>query len=226
MPNLPVGEPVAATEPAGRPRATDYDGHQAVLSPLGPEAVIDDLYSGSHGDPETESLWTYMGYGPFADRNAMLAWLRGCADSKDPLFLSVKDKARGTAVGMVSFLAIRPEMRCVELGHIWYVPKAQGTGINTEAVYLMLREAFERGYRRVEWKCDSLNERSRRVAAKLGFTFEGVFRQHMIVKGRNRDTAWFSMLDGEWPRTKRSLEEALRSRVTFTGRDGPLLTGP
>jgi RimJ/RimL family protein N-acetyltransferase len=111
---------------------------------------------------------------------------------------------------MLSFLAIRPEMRSVELGHIWYVPKAQGMGINTEAVYLMLREAFEQGYRRVEWKCDSLNARSRHVAEKLGFTFEGVFRQHMIVKGRNRDTAWFSMLDGEWPRARESLEEALQ----------------
>lgn len=210
MPSLPVGEPVAATSPGGRPRATDYDGRRVRLSPVRPEAVIDDLYSGSHGDPATEALWTYMGYGPFADRKAMLAWLQTCAESKDPLFLSVKDKARQTAVGLVSFLAIRPEMRCVELGHIWYVPKAQGTGINTEAVYLMLREAFDQGYRRVEWKCDSLNARSRHVAAKLGFTFEGVFRQHMIVKGRNRDTAWFSMLESEWPRAKQSLEEAIQ----------------
>lgn len=208
MTQLALGEQVDTT-PAGRPRATDYEGRRAVLSPLRPEAVIDDLYSGSHGDPGTESLWTYMGYGPFADRKSMLAWLQTCADSKDPLFLSVADKANRMAVGMVSFLAIRREMRCLELGHIWYVPQAQGTGINAEAVYLMLREAFDQGYRRVEWKCDSLNARSRRVAAKLGFTFEGVFRQHMIVKGRNRDTAWFSMLDGEWPRTKRLLEEAL-----------------
>jgi RimJ/RimL family protein N-acetyltransferase len=102
-------------------------------------------------------------------------------------------------------------MRVLELGHIWYVPEAQRTGVNTEAVYLMLSESFDRlGYRRVEWKCDSLNERSRRAAIRLGFTFEGIFRQHMIVKGKNRDTAWFSLLDHEWPDAKKRLEASLR----------------
>jgi RimJ/RimL family protein N-acetyltransferase len=154
-----------------------------------------------------------MAYGPFADRAAMTAWLQGCARTSDPLFLVVHDKRSQKAVGMAAFMAMRPEMRCLELGHIWYVPAAQGVGINTEATYLMLREAFELGYRRVEWKCDSLNERSRRAALKLGFTFEGVFRQHMISKGRNRDTAWFAMLDGEWPAARRRLEQAIAQRT-------------
>jgi RimJ/RimL family protein N-acetyltransferase len=167
--------------------------------PLDPDSQVDDLYSGSHGSPEIEALWTYMGYGPFASREAMLDWLRGCAVSDDPLFLAVRDNETGAYLGMVSYLAIRPAMRVLELGHIWYLPRAQGTGVNTEAVDLMLREAFDvLGYRRVEWKCDSLNVRSRRAALRLGFRFEGIFRQHMIVKGKNRDTAWFAMLDSDW----------------------------
>jgi RimJ/RimL family protein N-acetyltransferase len=129
----------------------------------------------------------------------MLEWLRSCAASDDPLSLAVRDDESGRYLGMVSYLAIRPAMRVLELGHIWYVPRAQGTGINTEAVHLMLTEAFDvLGYRRVEWKCDSLNDRSRRAALRLGFHFEGIFRQHMIVKGKNRDTAWFAMLDSDW----------------------------
>ena len=215
---LPVGAPVGDSSPAGRPRETEYDGRRVALSPLRRElaagrveGLVGELYSASHGDPESESLWTYMAYGPFADREAMLAWMEHCAASSDPLFLVVRDKQSRTAVGMASFLNVKPEMRCLELGHIWYVPGAQGTGVNTEATYLMLREAFELGYRRVEWKCDSLNQRSRRAALRLGFTFEGVFRQHMITKGRNRDTAWFAMLDGEWPSAKQRLEQAIHS---------------
>jgi RimJ/RimL family protein N-acetyltransferase len=174
---------------------------------LDSDADVDDLYNGSHGSPEVEALWTYMAYGPFAGREAMLEWLRTCAPTSDPLFLTVYERETGVRVGMVSFLNIRPAMRVLELGHIWYVPRVQGSGVNTEAVYLMLCEAFDLlGYRRVEWKCDSLNARSRAAALKLGFSFEGFFRQHMIVKGRNRDTAWFAMLDGEWPEAKARLE--------------------
>ncbi len=188
-----------ASEPAKAPRRAVHEGGRISLVPLDPDAQVDDLYSGSHGDPETESLWTYMGYGPFADRSAMLEWLRGCASSEDPLFLAVRDNETGAHLGMVSYLAIRPMMRVLELGHIWYIRRAQGTGVNTEAVRLMLAEAFDvLGYRRVEWKCDSLNERSRRAALRLGFRFEGIFRHHMIVKGKNRDTAWFAMLDSDW----------------------------
>jgi RimJ/RimL family protein N-acetyltransferase len=198
---------VPAPGPAKPPRRALHQGPRISLVPLDPEKQVDDLFSGSHGDPETESLWTYMGYGPFPDREAMLEWLRGCASSEDPLFLAVRDNDTGAHLGMVSYLAIRPPMRVLELGHIWYVRRAQGTGVNTEAVRLMLGEAFDvLGYRRVEWKCDSLNVRSRRAALKLGFRFEGIFRQHMIVKGKNRDTAWFAMLDSDWPEAKRRLE--------------------
>jgi RimJ/RimL family protein N-acetyltransferase len=192
--------------PALLPRRALHDGRRIALVPIDPEAQVDDLFSGSHGDAETESLWTYMSYGPFASRRAMLEWLRGCAASEDPLFLAVRDKETGSYLGMVSYLAIRPAMRVVELGHIWYIPKAQGTGINREAVQLMLREAFDvLGYRRVEWKCNHRNLRSRRAALSLGFRFEGIFRQHMIVKGENRDTAWFAMLDSDWPQVRERL---------------------
>jgi RimJ/RimL family protein N-acetyltransferase len=191
--------PLLTSEPAKLPRRAVHRGRRISLVPLDPDSQVDDLFSGSHGDPETESLWTYMGYGPFADRAAMLEWLRGCAASEDPLFLAVRENESARYLGMVSYLAIRPAMRVLELGHIWYVPGAQGRGVNTEAVQLMLTEAFDvLGYRRVEWKCDSLNERSRRAALRLGFQFEGIFRQHMIVKGKNRDTAWFAMLDSDW----------------------------
>jgi RimJ/RimL family protein N-acetyltransferase len=149
-----------------------------------------------------------MPYGPFADAEAMGAWLASVAPSEDPRFLAVV--APGGPVGMVSFLNVDPTMRRIELGHIWYAPGAQRTEANTEATYLMLHESFdELGHRRVEWKCDALNARSRAAALRLGFTFEGTFRQHMVVKGRNRDTAWFSMLDGEWPAARSAFERWL-----------------
>lgn len=209
-PPLPVGEPVADRPLGGRPARSVYEGRRVMLRPVDPDKDAADLFSGSHGDPLTESLWTYMAYGPFAGPEAMGEWLRGIAPSSDPLFLTVVDRATEKPVGVVSFLAIRPDMRVLELGHIWYVPRAQGTGANTEVVLLMLTEAFDRlGYRRVEWKCDALNERSRRAALRLGFTFEGVFRQHMIYKGRNRDTAWFALTDGDWPAAREALEKAV-----------------
>ncbi len=199
--------PLPTVEPAKPPRRAVHEGRRISLVPLDADSQVDDLFSGAHGDPKTEALWTYMGYGPFPARAAMLDWLRTCALSEDPLFLAVRDNQTGAHLGMVSYLAIRPAMRVLELGHIWYIPRAQGTGVNTEAVHLMLREAFDvLGYRRVEWKCDSLNQRSRRAALRLGFRFEGIFRQHMIVKGKNRDTAWFAMLDSDWPEVKRRLD--------------------
>ena len=173
-----------------------------------PDSDAHALYPLSHGAPRGVDLWTYMAYGPFGGTAAMLEWMRRCASSEDPQFLCVE--RAGRPLGMAAFMNIRPDMRVLELGNIWYVPEAQRTQVNTEAVYLMLREAFEvLGYRRVEWKCDSLNERSRRAALRLGFGFEGVFRQHMIIKGRNRDTAWYALLDADWPRVRSNFEHFL-----------------
>ena len=140
----------------------------------------------------------------------MRTWLDLLPASEDPLFLTVIERSTGDPVGIVTFMSVDPAMRHLELGNIWYSPRAQRTRANTESVYLMLRESFEElGHRRVEWKCDALNARSRAAAERLGFTFEGIFRQHMIIKGRNRDTAWYSMLDHEWPAVRANLERWL-----------------
>ena len=131
------------------------------------------------------------------------------------------DLATGDPVGVVSYLNIVAPDRRIELGHIWYVPAAQRGRANTETAYLLMRQAFdELGYRRVEWKCDALNARSRAAAERLGFTFEGVFRQHMIVKGRNRDTAWFSMTDTEWPARRAAIERGWRPMTRARSRCG------
>lgn len=209
MTELPVGDPVPDRE-VRRPARRELRGRSVSLVPLDPAAHADGLWDRSHGDPRAEALWTYMPYGPFPDREAMREWLAACSISQDPLFFAVVDLANDVPVGMVSELNIDPAMQHLELGHIWYGPATQRSRANTEAAFLLLREAFdELGYRRVEWKCDALNARSRAAALRLGFTFEGVFRQHMIVKGRNRDSAWFAMLDGEWASRKANLERWL-----------------
>ncbi|MDH4112030.1 MAG: GNAT family N-acetyltransferase [Actinomycetota bacterium] len=182
------------------------------LEPLDAETHARRLYERSHADPDDASIWTYMTYGPFEGFDQMRAWLDGNAASSDPLFFAVVEIEAGEPAGVVSLMNIDLEMRRLELGNIWYVPVAQRGRANTEAAYLLLRASFESwGYRRVEWKCDALNARSRAAALRLGFTFEGVFRAHMVVKGRNRDTAWFSMLDDEWPSRRRAMERWLAS---------------
>ncbi|MDX1512976.1 MAG: GNAT family protein [Gammaproteobacteria bacterium] len=207
---LPLGAPVTDSRPAPPPRRQTYDGSFVRLTPVDPAEDVDQLYGGSHGDAATEALWAYMPYGPFADKFAMRAWLERCAASEDPLFLTVSSQESGRRIGMVSFLNFVAASRVVELGHIWYQPSAQRGRSNTESVFLMLCEAFEfQRCRRVEWKCNALNARSRAAALRLGFSFEGVFRQHLVVKGRNRDSAWFSMLDAEWPRVKANMSRWL-----------------
>lgn len=205
--SLPVGDIVQSTAPVGLPQKTDYEGKFIRLSPVNPQDDVTDLYKCSHGSVSIEQIWTYMSYGPFDNTRSMQRWLEDGAKSEDPLFFTVHHLESKQRVGMVSFLNIVSDMRRLELGHIWYSPDSQRSNVNTEAIYLMLCEAFDRlKYRRVEWKCDSLNERSRTAALRLGFKFEGIFRQHIIVKGRNRDTAWYSMLDSEWAAVKRNME--------------------
>ena len=200
--DLPVGEPVSGLEVA-RPPRTPLEGSFVALEPIDPDRHAESLFDAGHGSPAAEALWTYMPYGPFEDVATMRAWLSTLPGSDDPLFFAVVRD--GAAVGMTSFLNIDTAMRRLELGHIWFGPNAQRTEANTESAFLMLGWAFEAGYRRAEWKCDALNVRSRAAAERLGFTFEGVFRRHMIVKGRNRDTAWFSIVDGEWPEVRARL---------------------
>lgn len=205
--SLPIGNPVQPVVPADLPQRTDYEGKFITLSPVDPQADVAELYACSHGSNIKEQIWTYMSYGPFDNKHSMQGWLEEGAASMDPLFFTVHHLESKQRIGMVSFLNIVSDMRRLELGHIWYSPNSQRSNVNTEAIYLMLCEAFDRlKYRRVEWKCDSLNERSRAAALRLGFKFEGTFRQHMIIKGRNRDTAWYSMLDSEWTAIQKNME--------------------
>jgi RimJ/RimL family protein N-acetyltransferase len=205
----PVGDPVGTT-PAGRPAREPLEGRYVSLVPVDPVRHTPGLFASAHdGSAEAERMWTYLPYGPWPDEDAMRTWGEGLPASDDPLFFTVVEST-GDPVGVVTFMNIDPTMRHLELGNIWYSPRAQGTRANTESTYLMLRSAFdELGYRRVEWKCDALNARSRAAALRLGFSFEGIFRQHMIINGRNRDTAWFAMLDHEWPAVKANMERWL-----------------
>lgn len=224
----PVGAPVAESALTDRPSAGALTGAEVSLRPLDPGRDRAALYAQSHGDAETERLWTYMPYGPFANEAEMGAWLARCAASEDPAFRAVVD-ATGQPCGMVSYLNILPSQRRLELGHIWYAPAVQRSAVNTETIYLMLCESFDRlGCRRVEWKCDALNARSRAAALRLGFRFEGIFRQHMIVKGRNRDTAWFALVDADWPAVRANMERWLRGAepgLSLRALNRPLVAG-
>ena len=204
----PVGELVDAT-PAKRPQRTTLKGRTVTLVPLVAESHADALFDGANGG-ERDRVWTYLFDGPYTDRVAFRANIEAKAKSDDPLFFAVLDNASGRPVGYQTFLRIEPQHRVIEIGNILYTPEIQRTIGATEAQYLFARYVFdELGYRRYEWKCNDLNAPSKRAALRLGFTFEGVFRQHMIVKGRNRDTAWYSMLDSEWPARRDAFEQWL-----------------
>lgn len=206
---LPLGEPVEGP-PAIVPPIEPIEGTFVRLEPIDPEAHAASLYERSHASPDDAAIWTYLSYGPFDGLPEMRTWLVANAASDDPRFFTVVDRSSGEPVGVVSLMSIDATMRRLELGHIWYVRSAQRGRANTEVAFLLLRAAFESwGYRRAEWKCDALNARSRAAAERLGFAFEGVFRSHMIVKGRNRDTAWFSMLVEEWPARRAAIEDWL-----------------
>jgi RimJ/RimL family protein N-acetyltransferase len=191
------------------PRTEALAGRLVTLVPLRPEHG-DALYHATHGDREKEKVWQYLFDGPYPDHASFHAAMAKKAASKDPLFFAILDSASQRPLGHASWLRMEPEHRVIEVGHILYTPPFQRTAGATEAMYLMARHVFEElGYRRYEWKCNALNQPSRRAALRLGFTFEGIFRQHMIVKGSNRDTAWFSMLDSEWPARKAAFERWL-----------------
>jgi len=197
-----LGAPVDPT-PAALPGPVVLEGRFGRVEKLDVSRHGDELWQAVRGH---DRLWTYMSYGPFADAAAFLAWLAGRAELKDPYYYAVLD-ANGRALGVATLVEIRPAMRVIEVGHIVYSASLQRTPLATEAQYLLARYAFETlGYRRYEWKCNAFNAASRRAAVRYGFTFEGIFRQHMIVKGRNRDTAWFAVLDSEWPARKRAFE--------------------
>jgi len=195
--------PAVDSHAAPRPERVTLQGRFVTLMPLLPQHA-DELYPLSHG--ENDHVWTYLYEQPFADKAAFDAHIAAKSVSTDPLFFAILDKAGGKAIGYATLMRIDPANRVIEVGNILYTPALQRRPGATEAMYLLARYIFDLGYRRYEWKCNALNAPSRRAAVRFGFTFEGIFRQHLIVKGHNRDTAWYSMLDSEWPRVQAAFE--------------------
>lgn len=202
----PIGPELPVWQPPPRPSRRVLEGRFCRVEPLDVERHADALHAANSLDREGR-MWTYLFSGPFANLEEYRAWLAPRPASEDPLFFAFVDVARDQAVGLGSYLRIEPAHGSVEVGHLQFSPLLQQTPAATEAMYLMMRNAFELGYRRYEWKCDALNAASRHAAERLGFTFEGVFRQAVVYKGRSRDTAWFSIIDTEWP----ALDAAFRA---------------
>ena len=192
--------PLADPSPAPRPQRLVHEGRWACVEPLDVATHLTDLYAAGNGDEVRDRIWTYLPYGPFASEAAFRAYLEAQAASEDPLFFAIRPHTSGRAEGVASLMSIEPAHRSIEIGHIWLSPELQRTPAATEGLFLLIAHALDDlGYRRMEWKCNAANAASRGAACRLGFTHEGVFYQHRVVKGCNRDTAWFSILDHEWP---------------------------
>ena len=185
--------------PAKRPHPTPLVGRFIRLEKLDPRRDREDLWDVFQGPNADPTLWDYLAYGPFTEREDFDHWLDSNAASSDPLFYSVIDLASGQTQGILSLMSIVPDQGRIEIGHIAFGAAMQRTPKGTEAVYLLSKLGFALGNRRLEWKCNNANDRSKRAAERFGFVFEGVFRNHMVVKDRNRDTAWYSITDAEWP---------------------------
>jgi RimJ/RimL family protein N-acetyltransferase len=186
--------------PAQRPGRSVLDGHYVLLRPLRAAADAETLYAESHPPAADPGLWTYLFYGPYRDAGELRDALEVMETSDDPLFFTIVLVPDGRPAGVASYMRITPEHGVIEIGNIWFGASLRQTRAATEAIYLLAAHAFdELGYRRLEWKCDALNRASRRAAERFGFCFEGVFRSHMVVKGRNRDTAWYALTDDQWP---------------------------
>lgn len=190
-----------------KPDGTVMEGRYARLERLRADTHAALLFGALAGHDE---LWDYLPYGPFASSAQYHRWMREITAGDDPLFYALFDKDTGAFGGVAAFLRITPEMGVIELGHINLAPCLQNTRAATEAFFMMMSWAFEAGYRRFEWKCDAANLPSRHAAQRLGLSFEGVFRQHMIIKDRNRDSAWFAATDQDWPALKQAFEVWLR----------------
>ena len=206
-----VGKIVENKPPGLAPDMRPLFGRWIRLEPVSAEKHAADLYdSFKDSDPE-HHIWTYLGYGPFADFPTFRSWLLERELSRDPWFYAYVRRDTGKAAGMGAFMRLDAPNGVIEIGHIWMSPGLQKTREATDAIFLMIRHAFdELGVRRLEWKCDSLNAPSRDAAKRFGFTFEGIFRQHFIIKGRNRDTAWFSIVDTEWPAIRKAFQAWLK----------------
>ncbi len=204
--NQPVGRNVTDWTPPVFPSHTVHTGRYCRLEPLDAERHGADLFQAFSEDPAGRN-WTYLPYGPFASQADFQTWLESCMGSADPQFYAMIPNAAGRPAGLCSFLRIQPSAGSIEVGHLHFAESLKRTVAATEGMYLMMKYAFERGYRRCEWKCDHLNHASCASAQRLGFSFEGTFLNALVYKGRNRDTSWFSIIESEWP----ELENAFTS---------------
>lgn len=204
----PVGAPLPDWQPPPAPDHTSLAGRYGRLEPLTIVDHASSLFRTFQGK-QTGIDWAYLPYGPFEGFAEFKGWIDGTCLSPDPLFFAIVEACARGALGVVSLMNIRPESGCIEVGHIHFGPALQRTRLATEAVYLLMKHIFELGYRRFEWKCDALNRRSCNAAQRYGFSFEGFFRQHVVVKGRNRDTAWYAAVDHEWPALRTAYESWL-----------------
>lgn len=204
MTDQPIGAPVPGWTRRPPPSREPMVGAYCWVELLDAAKHASALHEANSADTEGR-MWTYLPYGPFDSVAAYRSWVEGVQDEPDPLFFAIV--VSGRAVGVASYLRVDQENGSIEVGHLAYSPALQRTTAATEAMYLMMRHVFDDvGYRRYEWKCDSLNTPSRRAAERLGFTYEGTFRQALVRRGRNRDNAWFSIIDSEWPRLRSAFE--------------------
>ena len=207
------GAPVAELPPGLIPARAPLRGRTVELVPQNVKLHAVDLYAAGHDSEAGLRIWDYMTYGPWASLADYEATMRSQSSSFDTIFYAVRPLDSERFHGQTSYLDINPQMGVIEIGHIWFGPGLARTRAATEALYLMIRHAMDDlGYRRMHWRCNSLNAKSRQAARRLGFRFEGVFYNHMIFKGKNRDTAWYSILDDEWPEVRGILETWLDDR--------------
>ena len=205
----PIGPPLPGWTPRARPAYAPMQGRLVRLEPLDTDRHAKALHEAYAEDAEGRN-WTYLPYGPFPSADAWAAAMAAMRKLSDAMFYTLVLADGDRPVGIAAYLRIEPIMGVIEVGHLSYAPSLQRSPAATEAMYLMMRHVFdELGYRRYEWKCDSLNAASRRAAERLGFRFEGIFRQMMVIKGRSRDSAWFSILDSEWPALRSAFERWL-----------------
>lgn len=229
----PVGLCIDHWQPATLPPHTRLTGNFCRLEPLDIDKHARELFDANAAD-QSGAMWTYLPYGPFDSFAAYHAWMQTTCCNSDPLFYTIVDLTTGRPAGLASYLRIDPKVGCIEVGHLAYSPELQRKLAATEAMYLLMAQAFALGYRRYEWKCNALNQPSRVAAQRLGFSYEGVFRQASIVKGRNRDTAWYAMTDQDWPALREAFttwlapsnfDEHGAQRQSLSTLTSPLLVG-
>lgn len=223
------GEVVSGFKVPPHPKGISIDGKLVSIKPLIANEFAEELFMANALDKEGIN-WEYLPYGPFENLSDYIDWMQSFEEHNDPVFFAIISKKLKKAIGIASYLRINPNDGLIEVGHINYSPLLQRTTEGTEAMFLMMQWAFDNGYRRYEWKCNALNMRSRKAAQRLGFSYEGVFRQMTISKGRNRDTAWFAIIDKDWQVIQKCFHQFLsdinldeKSKYSLSSLTKPLL---